>query len=312
VQNPMIGTEFEKLEYAEPHVVGHRVDHAHRKRVLVIGAGITGLEAARVLAGRGHEVEVWEKSDRPGGQVHLAIVAPDKKEVVPAWAYRWREASQLGVPVRNGVEATSEAIRRFAPDFVIVATGARPRPIPFDTAGLAKSVRVVQSWEYLAEPSMIADGATVTIVGGGMVGLEVADMLTLRGARVSILEVLPQIAPGMARNNRMEVIDRLEARGAKLYTNMQVLKADGDSLRVRELNRQEALLPIGDVLMIAIGPTPNRDVVPAVEEARVEYALAGDAYRPGDFLTCVRDACMLALSIDARFRAAAPRTRPIP
>jgi 2,4-dienoyl-CoA reductase-like NADH-dependent reductase (Old Yellow Enzyme family)/thioredoxin reductase len=312
VQNPMIGTEFEKLEYAEPHVAGHRVDPAQRKRVLVIGAGVTGLEAARVLAGRGHEVEVWEKAERPGGQIHLAIVAPDKKEVEPAWTYRWKEALALGVPVKTGIETTTAAIRRFAPHFAIVATGARPRPIPFDVSALAKSVRVVQSWDYLVEPSAIGDGATVTIVGGGIVGLEVADMLTLRGARVSIIEALPQIAPGMARNNRMELIDRLEARGAQFYTNAQVLRADGASLVVREFNREDAELPIGDVLMIAIGPVPNRDVVPLLEEVGVEYALAGDAYRPGDFLTCVRDAWMLAVSVDSRFRTATSLSEPKP
>lgn len=131
-------------------------------------------------------------------------------------------------------------------------------------------------------------------------------MLTLLGARASVIEALPQIAPGMARNNRMELIDRLEERGAKLYTNTQVLKAEGDALLVREFSQEDARLPIGDVLMIAIGPIPNRDVVPVVEEAGVEYALAGDAYRPGDFLTCVRDAWMLALSVDSRFGTSAP------
>lgn len=150
VQNPMIGTEFEKLEYAEPHLAGHRVDPAQRKRVLVLGAGVTGLEAARVLAGRGHTVEVWEKASRPGGQIHLAIVAPDKMEVEPAWSYRWKEANALGIPVKTRIEATAAAIMAYAPDFVVVATGARPRPIPFDISLLSKDIRVVQAWVFFS------------------------------------------------------------------------------------------------------------------------------------------------------------------
>lgn len=303
VQNPMIGTEFERLEYAEPHLVARTT--RTKKRVLVLGAGVTGAEAARVLAGRGHAVEVWEKAAQPGGQIPLAIAAPDKKEVEPVWTYRWKELTELRVPVRLGVETTSAAIRQHAPDFVIVATGARPRPIPFDVSALAKDVWVIQAWDYLLEPAIVPAGRTVTIVGGGMVGLEAADLLTTRGSAATVIEALGHLAQGMARNNRMELIERLEARGTKLYINTQVLKAEGTRLVVRAFNEEDANLEIGDFLVIAIGPVPNRDVVPAIEEAGVEYALAGDAYRPGDFLTCVRDAWMLALSVDERFNAKA-------
>jgi NADPH-dependent 2,4-dienoyl-CoA reductase/sulfur reductase-like enzyme len=303
VQNPMIGTEFEKLEFAEPQLSGDRATGAQRKRVLVLGAGITGIEAARVLAGRGHHVEVWEKAARAGGQIHLAVVAPDKAEVEPAWTYRWKEAVELQVPVRLNVEPTAALIKKWKPDFVVVATGARPRPIPFDVSGISKEIRIVQAWDYFLEPAMIANGASVTIVGGGSVGLEAADLLTTRGSRVTVVEALPELAPTMARNNRMELIDRLVERGAKLHLQMQVVKAEGGSLWVRAFNEKDVPVEIGQCLMIAIGPIPNRDAVAAVEEAGAEYALAGDAYRPGDFLSCVRDAWMLALSVDSRFRS---------
>ena len=301
VQNPVIGTEFERLEYAEPHLAPAAT--RPKKRVLVLGAGVTGAEAARVLAGRGHVVEVWEKAARPGGQIPLAIAAPDKKEVEPVWTYRWKELTELRVPVRLGVETSSAAIKKYAPDFVIVATGARPRPIPFDVSSLSKDIRVLQAWDYLLDPAIVPAGRTVTIVGGGMVGLEAADLLTTRGSAAIVIEALGHLAQGMARNNRMELIERLESRGTKLYINTQVLKAEGTRLVVRAFNEEDANLELGDFLMIAIGPVPNRDVVPAVEEAGVEYALAGDAHRPGDFLTCVRDAWMLALSVDERFKA---------
>ena len=306
VQNPMIGTEFEKLRYAEPHAVGNRVDASRRKRVLVLGAGVTGLEAARVLAGRGHDVEVWEKAARPGGQIYLAIAAPDKMEVEPAWSYRWKEAQAMHIPVRLDTDATEAMIREHAPDFVIVATGARPRPVPFDVSGLSDAIRVVQSWDYLLDPGMIAPGTSVTIVGGGIVGLEAADLLTTRGASATVIEALSQMAPGMARNNRMELIDRLVMRGVGLHTERSVLKAEGSSLLLRLKDGSTTTLPIGDVLMLAIGPLPNRDVVPAIEAAGIDFALAGDANRPGDFLSCFRDASMLALSVDHRFGVPRP------
>lgn len=164
---------------------------------------------------------------------------------------------------------------------------------------------MIQAWDYLLDPAGVPANSAVTIVGGGMVGLEAADLLTTRGSSATVIEALGHPARGMARNNRMELIERLEARGTKLYINTQVLKVEGTRLVVRAPNREgeeDANLEIGDCLMISIGPAANREVVPAVEEAGVEYALSGDAWRPGDFLTCVRDAWMLALSVDDRFR----------
>jgi len=301
VTNPMIGTEFEGLEYAEPHLAKRKAGGSG-KRLLVLGAGLTGIEAARVLAGHGHAVEIWEKASKPGGQIPLAIVAPDKQEVEPAWGYRWKEIGALGVPVRLGVDVSAAVIKRFAPEFIIVATGARPRPAPFDVSRLGGDIRVIHAWDYLRDPDVLRPGCSVTVVGGGMVGLEAADLLTTRGLTATVIEALDQLASGMARNNRMELIERLRERGTKLYTGMHILKAEGMHLSLRTVNDGLTKLEIGDCLMIAIGPLPNRDALGAVEEAGVEYALAGDAYRPGDFLSCLRDAAMVALAVDQRLK----------
>jgi len=309
VTNPMMGTEFEALEHAEPQLFPERrVQGGQRRRVLVLGAGIAGMEAARVLAGRGHEVEVWEKRDRAGGQIPLAIAAPDKMEVEPAWSYRWESARALGVPVRTGVSATAQAVRDFAPDFAVVATGAAPRPTPIDVSGVAPEVRVMHAWDFLAAPGSIASGERVTVIGGGMVGMEAADLLVARACGVAVIEALGTLAQGMARNNRMELIERVQAAGAKLYTDTQVVKARGTRLELRNDGGTEQAVDIGDVLMIAIGPRPVRDAVEVLEAAGVEYALAGDCNRPGDFLTSIRDACMVALSVDHR-EAACSRAR---
>ena len=69
--------------------------------MLVLGAGVTGIEAARVAAARGHHVEVWEQAAVAGGQMPLAMAAPDKREVEPVWTYRWQQVQALGVPVRT-------------------------------------------------------------------------------------------------------------------------------------------------------------------------------------------------------------------
>jgi pyruvate/2-oxoglutarate dehydrogenase complex dihydrolipoamide dehydrogenase (E3) component len=258
--------------------------------VLVLGAGVGGIEAARVAAARGHQVEVWEKAARPGGQIHLAVAAPDKAEVQPAWDYRWTLLQSLGVKVRCDVDADAAMIRAFAADHVVVATGARPRPLSIPGAA------PLQAWDVIAEPALVAEGATVVVVGGGIVGLEVADMLILRGCRITVLEAMPTLAPQMARNNRTDLLLRLEAAGVRFHTRARVegcidgrleFSADGVPHAVEGVDR----------IIAAIGALPNREVLPAVEAAGVPYTLVGDANQPGDFLSVLRDGFMTGLAV---------------
>ena len=299
VHNPMMGTEFESLECAEPQLFSKQ--RSQRKRVLVLGAGVSGVEAARVLAGRGHDVEIWEKASRAGGQMPLAVAAPDKSEVQPVWDYRWDELQAMGVSVRTAVSATAEAIRKHAPDFAVVATGARPRACPIDTSRLDRRVTVLHAWDMLAAPARAKPGQRVTIIGGGMVGMETADLMSSRRVECNVVEALRAVAEGMARNNRMELIERVAARGTRILTEARIVDAAGSHLDLEGADGTTTRIEIGDFLVIAIGPAADEEGVAACAEAGVEYSVIGDAYRPGDFLTCLRDAWMVALSMDQRF-----------
>jgi len=304
VHNPVIGTEFEMLEHAEPQLFPARKTKV-RRRVLVIGAGVTGLEAARAAAARGHQVEVWEKSAQTGGQMPLAIAAPDKMEVKPVLDYRLTLLRELGVRIRTSMTASVAAIRAYAPDFAIVATGVAPRAHPFDVSQLASAVRVLHAWDVLRDPAQLAAANRITIIGGGMVGAETADLLSVQGKQCTIVEMLGMIASGMARNNRMELVERLAERGTQMLTRVKVDRAAGTTLRLRADDGVTRDIDVGDALIFATGPAPVRDVVPLLEEAGVEYELAGDCSRPGDFLSCLRDGWLAALSVDHRFRGVA-------
>lgn len=298
VQNPMMGTEFEALDHAEPHLHAPAARSGRARRVLVLGAGLSGAETARIAAGHGHTVEIWERSDRPGGQMHLAVAAPHKQEAGAAWAYRWAELQQMGVPVRTGVDATVERIAAWKPDLVVVATGARPKPPPFDLASLDPGIRVHQAWEVLADPQRIAAGARVTIVGGGTVGLETADLLVARGASVTLVEPRAVLGEGISKSNRAEIIDRLNAAGSAMRTSTAVAGASGTALALRGKDGVAMTHDIGDALVFAVGAESNTDGVPAVEAAGVPYIAVGDCCQPGDFMSCIRDAWMVGTSID--------------
>jgi len=154
----------------------------------------------------------------------------------------------------------------------------------------------VQAWDVLLHPEAIGSGATVTIIGGGIVGLETADLLTDRGCRVTILEMGDRVAAEMARNNRFEVLARLERGQARILTGARVDSVTAGRIVVDRRGEQLVIEP-GEVVIAAIGPEPNRDVLPAIEAAGVPYVLVGDCNRPGDFLTAIRDASMAALAI---------------
>jgi dimethylglycine catabolism A len=199
------------------------------------------------------------------------------------------------------VTTDTQTLKTYAPDFVIVATGAVPRACPFDVTALDASIEVLHAWEILREPARVARAQSFTIIGGGMVGIETADLLSQQGKRCTLIEALSSLAPGMARNNRMELLDRLKLRGVRIMLDSKVIAAAGTDLDVRTEEGSTQRIDIGACLVIATGPVPERGAVAAIQAAGLDYALAGDCNQPGDFLSCLRDAWMVALSIDRRF-----------
>ena len=232
----------------------------------------------------------------------LAMAAPDKLEVEPILGYRLAMLRELKVPIRTSMHVTTEAIRAYAPEFAIVATGVAPRAHPFDVSQLAGNVRVMHAWDVLRDPLLLASAKRVTLIGGGMVGAEAADLLSVQGKQCVIVEMLGIIAAGMARNNRLELTERLAARGTQMLMRVKVERAAGTTLTLRADDGMLRDIDAGDALIFATGPAPVRDVAPLLDAAGVEYELAGDCYRPGDFLSCLRDGWLAALSVDHRFR----------
>ena len=141
---------------------------------------------------------------------------------------------------------------------------------------------------------------SITIVGGGMVGIETADTLIhYRGVKATVIEGLSIIAKEMARNNRYDVLDRLAKGDARVVINAPVESIEGDKVWTKIDSKRDSI-DAGDAIIVAIGPLPDRDIVPEVERSGARYALAGDCNQIGDFLAAIRDGWMLATAIDRR------------
>ena len=154
-----------------------------KKKVVIVGAGVAGLEAARVAALRGYEVDVYEKEAQVGGQIHLAAVPPRKDEILRSVAYYECILPALGVNIHLNTEATVEIMN--AADAVIVAVGAHDLLLPIPGADGAN---VVSSWDVLAGKAEVSGHCAV--IGGGLVGTETAEYLLEKGCAVSIIEMM--------------------------------------------------------------------------------------------------------------------------
>ncbi|GAG08557.1 unnamed protein product, partial [marine sediment metagenome] len=143
-----------------------------RKKVMVVGGGPAGMEAARVLATRGHTVSLYERSDKLGGQVNLAAVPPGSEEFANLPRYLSHQLEKLNVQVFPGREFTTEMVDEERPDAVVVATGALP--ITPQIAGIDRD-KVVKAWDVLAGKAKV--GWKVAVIGAGAVGCETAIFL---------------------------------------------------------------------------------------------------------------------------------------
>ena len=235
-----------------------------RKKVVIVGAGIAGLEAARVAALRGYEVDVYEKEDRVGGQIHLAAVPPRKDEILRSVAYYECILPALGVNIHLNTEATVEIMN--AADAVIVAVGAQDMLLPIPGAD---SANVVSGWDVLAGKAEVSGHCAV--IGGGLVGTETAEYLLEQGCTVSIVEMMDKIANGESSTILPTILADFRAHNVQQYLNTKVSAIEAGGVRAVR-GEEEISIPC-DMVVMAVGSRKN---VFDVEGITVPVYYAGD------------------------------------
>lgn len=251
-----------------------------RKKVLVIGGGPGGLMAAKTAAERGHIVTLWEKDKDYGGQVNLASRAPGKQDDMKWIQYLIVQCRKLGVELVNGREATVESVKEFAPDAVIIATGATPM-IP-NIAGISDHA-IVTAQDFLTGKHPIVEGR-VCILGGGIVALETAEVVEqfhrYQGHDdlfMDIVEMLPIMAQDLCANNREPMMRRLRAAGVHMYTRTKVVEYRGNSVVVEK--EDGSLVEMGpyDHILFSMGTKSYNPFGEELAEFVPEVKVVGDA-----------------------------------
>ena len=235
-----------------------------KKKVVILGAGIAGLEAARVAALRGYDVDVYEKAYRVGGQLHLAAVPPRKDEILRSVAYYECILPALGVNIHLNAEATKEVMN--AADAVIVAVGAHDMALPIPGADGAN---VVSSWDVLAGKAEVKGHCAV--IGGGLVGTETAEYLLEQGCAVSIIEMMDKIASGESSTILPTIMAGFKAHNVQQYVNTRVSAIEPGCVMAMQ-GENEVTIPC-DMVVMAVGSKKN---VLDVEGVTVPVYYAGD------------------------------------
>ena len=218
------------------------------KNVAIVGAGIAGLEAARVASIRGHKVTLFEKADKIGGQILIAGVPPRKNEILRSIAYYEKVLPTLNVELKRNTVPTKDELNKF--DHVIVAVGAHNMELPMPCV----NSKVVSSWDILN--GLEVSGHCI-VLGGGLVGSETAEYLANQGLEVAIVEMADQVAKEESSTVLPLMMKDFKEHDVKIYTNTKVESIDNNRIHTQNTKDASTLDIQADVIINALGSKKN-------------------------------------------------------
>lgn len=239
------------------------------KKVVIIGGGPAGLEAARVAKTKGHDVVLFEQETRLGGQLNIASVPPRKSEMNRAINYLSNEMKVLNIDLRLGKHVTNDDIIKEKPDHVIVAIGASNTTLPIPGVNLA---HVLDAWKILNHEQL--PSGRIVIIGGGLVGVETAELLAQIGCEITIVEMLEEIAKEESSTVKPIMFENFEKHQVKLLTKTKVTEITKDSIKATNETGQISI-PC-DYVVLAVGAKPNFFDVSELTSRNIKVDFIGD------------------------------------
>lgn len=250
------------------------------KKVVVIGGGPAGMEAAATAAKAGHKVSLFEKEGRLGGLFYLASVPPNKGEIGNFVEYQIKQLEKCKVKVTLNANVTPEWIDSEKPDVVINATGGIP--ITPDIPGIAKP-NVVNAYDVLAGKVFV--GAKAVVIGGGMVGAETANHLANHGKSVTLVEMLPDIATEIQNINRSALLQDLEKGRVRILVETTVKEVLTDGVLVIKGCDTESIG--ADTVVVASGSRTDGGLENKLAGRPYKVVSIGDAIKVGKVVDAI-------------------------
>ena len=213
-------------EATMPHVITRTEGAA--KRVVVVGAGPAGLEAARVAAERGHAVSLLEASGKAGGQLNLATQLPRRRELAGIVDWRLAELEHLGVPIRYDCWAEPADVLALEPDVVVIATGGMPQSPPLEEG----ADLVVSSWDILSGEAKPSGNVLLYDDNGGHQGMSAAEAIASAGVALELLSPERFFAPEMGGMNHVPYMRAFHEAGVRITINTRLIAVRRDGNRL--------------------------------------------------------------------------------
>lgn len=242
---------------------------ADKKKVVIIGGGPAGLEAARVAKSKGHEVILFEQETRLGGQLNIASNPPRKSEMNRAVNYLSNEMKELNIDLRLGKKVNNQDILNEHPDSVIIATGATNTILPIPGSELP---HVFDAWKVLDYQQL--PSGKVTIIGGGLVGAETAEFLAEMNCDVTIVEMLEEIAKEESSTVKPVMFENFKKHQVKLLTKTKVTKITNTT--VEAINDDGEISIPSDYVIFAAGANPCKFDVSELIDNNIDVHFVGD------------------------------------
>ncbi len=280
--NPLVGREAEFVNFLPP-----RSCH----KVVIIGGGPAGMEAARTAAGRGHTVVLFEKRPVLGGTLTAAAAAPFKSDLQNYldWAIR-STLETPGLTVRLATEAVPETVKAEQPDTLIIAAGAAPL-IPRIPGIHGRNV----IWAGDLESRMAEVGEKVVVAGAGLTGCEAALLLAQQGKKVTVIDRLSaaEIDAGYPQISMLALRSLLQQFKAEMINGVELEKITRTGVTVREIkmdkDRKKVVIHC-DTVVLALGMTPDAEAIEEFRDTAPDVIAIGDcANQPGSLYTAVTE-----------------------
>jgi NADPH-dependent 2,4-dienoyl-CoA reductase/sulfur reductase-like enzyme len=247
-----------------------------KKTVMIAGGGPGGMEAARIAALRGHDVTLYEKEGELYGQLRIAALAPGKDKLNFIKEYYSSQLPKAGVKIELNNRVDEELVRKIDPDVLIIATGAEPL-IP-DIPGISGN-NVLVAWEVLQGKAKVP-GNRVAIAGGGLVGCETALFMAEQGKKVTIIEMLEELAMDMEPITRFDLLSNLLPKaGVQSLTRRVISQISKEGVTVLDPFQRKTFVEAENVIN-ALGAKQVETLAEKVKEIVPEVYVIGDSQEP--------------------------------
>ncbi len=289
------------------------------KNVMIIGAGPGGLEAAVTAAQAGHKVDLYEKENDIGGQLHIVGVPPGKEEFLEFIRYYRVMLKKHDIKVVLNTEVDIDLIKKKKPDHVIVAEGAEALKPPIK--GLDDK-KVLSSWTVLKDDPPL--GGNIAVIGGGAVGLETAHFIAHKGTlspealhflfsyeaesherlrelvfngskRVTVFEMLPKVGQDVGKSVKWILFSNLEKYGVEIITGARVLSVEDGTVRFEREKKEESVQV--DNIVVAAGSSSIKKISNEIGKTGIPYSVIGDCVQPGKINDAIHGGFLAAVEI---------------